>query len=855
MKLPVDALLDDIRKAVASSPAVLVRAAAGSGKTTRIPPALLELFTGSVLVLEPRRIAARYAAERVAFERGERCGDVVGYQVRHEERSSAATRLKFITEGLLLRFLLGNPLLEGVDCVVLDEFHERSLHTDVAFALLRRLQATERPDLRLVIMSATLDAEKLLPLLPGAPSFENDGTLYPTAVEHLPRHDERPLPALVARAVGELLDDVRTPGHILVFLPGAAEIRSAAEALRAAAEARGAALMELRSELPFEEQARVFAQSSARKVILSTNIAETSVTIDGVTAVVDSGLARIAGFAHWSGLPTLDVRPVSQASCAQRAGRAGRTAPGVVKRLFTEGDFRRRPSFEKPEIARSDLSHALLDLSLVLQKAGNAPPRIEELPWLDPPPPAAVDAAMELLQLLGAVDGERRVTSLGARMASFPLHPRLSRLVAAGETSGCGPQALLAAAIISEGMIVRRGEVAPDVAESDVGFQRELFVALEKGGRLPHRLASLVDRGKASRVARLVKALCPILGARYGESLAPLSDDALAEMVLAGFPDRVCQARPRRSGGARSLLELNLCLGGGAVLSPCSVVQSSPFLVALEADERTLGADAATAVQIRAASAVSPEHLVLGGSAFVREEAAYRWDPQGERVRASYRVMYGALVLEERTPRLDEERCREVLAAALRQSWPKPFDDDEALQAYPGRCAVARRCGAGGEFPELVGEGFDRLLLHICEGKRSFAQVRERALEEYIEELLPPALRDALARLAPSRITVGNNRRAKVHYEQGKPPWVASRLQDFFGAAETPKIGRGAVPLVVHLLAPNGQAVQVTADLPGFWERVYPSVRKELCRRYPRHFWPEDPASAAPRPPGARRRA
>jgi len=849
--LPIDSLLGEISNAVKNHRLVVVHASPGSGKTTRIPPCLLKTLEGRILVLEPRRIAARLAAERVSSERGEKCGDLVGYQVRYDDRSSPRTRLKFITEGLLMKYMVSNPLLEGVHCVILDEFHERHLHTDSALALLSRLQEKERPDLRLVIMSATLDTAGIMGRFDDTRAIECRGLLHELSIHYQDAPDNRPLHARVLRAARECFEESATMGHVLVFLPGFAEIRAAREALGALASHAGADLLELRSEMPFEEQARVFAPSAGRKIILSTNIAETSVTIEGVTAVIDSGLARIAGFAHWSGLPTLDVKAICRASCDQRAGRAGRTAPGVVKRLYTKSDYLHRKAFELPEVARCDLTQMLLDMKIILAAMGDPGANILQLPWIEPPPGPLVEQSLALLIMLGALDGRGALSARGKRLALLPLHPRLARIVLEGEKLGCGPQALLSAALLSEGMILRRTAPAPDRGESDVGRQRGIYIAVEQGKHLPGAIHEHVDRGRIAAVRRLIQAAAPSLGCTPESTGAHLPDDALSEILLAGFPDRVCQIRTARGKGPRK--ELNFCMGGGGTLSPSSVVQDSPFLIALEADEQTAGTRGAMAVQVRVASAVSPELLTLAGNDFLKVEKTYGWDREAERVRCHERLYYGELVLEERAPPPDSETCEEVLFQALKDMWPSPFQEKDSITSFQERCRVVSRAGFTVECPDLEGPDFDRLLRHVCRGKRSFSEIRSHSLEYYIEGLLSPQAKNMLARYAPSHIQIGCNRRAEIHYDRGKEPWVASRLQDFFGTVDTPRIGEGRIPLTVHLLAPNKQAVQVTSDLAGFWSRMYPGVRKELSRRYPRHYWPENPMEAEPRLPGRRK--
>src|SRR5512145_1205510 len=444
--LPIDPLLPEIVAALRAAPSLVIEAPPGAGKTTRVPAALLAgrvVGDKEIVVLEPRRLAARLAARRVADELGEKAGETAGYQVRFEDVTSPRTRIRFVTEGLLTRQLLSAPTLPSVGAVLLDEFHERHLQGDLALALLRRLQRTGRPDLRLVAMSATLDAAPVAAYL-GAPSLRSEGRRFEVAVEHLSPEEaarDARLDDLVARAVRRLHRE-GTDGDVLVFLPGAAEIRRSREALADWAERAGVDLLPLHGDLPPEEQDRAVAPGPRRKVILSTNVAETSVTIEGVVAVVDSGLARVASHSPWSGLPRLEVRKVSRASAAQRAGRAGRTRPGRALRLYTRHDHDSRPEFDLPEVAREDLCEPFLALAAL--------GALEGFPWFEPPPPAAAAAARALLERLGAVDARGTVTDLGRRMLRFPLHPRLGRLVCEAEARGAGEAGALLAAILGE---------------------------------------------------------------------------------------------------------------------------------------------------------------------------------------------------------------------------------------------------------------------------------------------------------------------------------------------------------------------------------------------------------------------
>lgn len=849
--LPVDAVLAQVVQEVRERNTVIIEAAPGAGKTTRVPPALLDVLAGEILVLEPRRLAARLSAERVAWEREERCGETVGYQIRYEKVSGPRTRIRYITEGLFLRLFLSDPSLSKIGCVVLDEFHERHVHTDVALGLARSVQERTRGraggDLRIVVMSATLNTALLRQAIPDAGLVTSEGRVFPVDIEYLGQEPTRPVEILVEDAVGALLEDSRCPGHILVFLAGIAEIRRAAAQLGDLARKKGAQLLELRADLPLAEQQRVFDASPQRKIILATNVAETSVTIDGVTGVVDTGLAKIAGHAAWSGMPTLELRKTSQASANQRAGRAGRTAPGVCKRLFTKFDFGLRPAFEKPEIQRLDLTQVVLEL----KAAG-----VEDatFPWLERPEASAVAACEELLRWLGACDAAGQLTKRGRELVEYPLHPRLSRILVEAKERGCFGALVGCVALLSEGMIFRRNADAPDDAHSDVAYQRAAL--LGKLGKSGQRGGSsgvadaLIDPAAVRRVENLARQLCQSGGVPFEALFESVSDDDLDACLLSGFPDRVCKVRESTRAattkGTNDKLELALCLGGQATLARTSVARNASLLLALDAEE---GKGQAPTL-VRVASAVEPELLLLSESPLLSTRDEANWDAAGQRVRVSRRTYYGQIVLEE-VFRSAPETEQEFLQKKLRADWPLPFGADEAktLEYLNVRLALLNDAGVKVEVPNFSkGEDFDFLLMHICDGKRSYGEMAQRELWDYVADLCSHEALRALEDFAPEKITIGAGRKVKVHYEPGKPPWVASRLQDFFGTVQTPRIARGRIPVVTHLLAPNGQSVQVTQDLAGFWDRAYQEVRRELSRRYPRHSWPEDPRTAEPPP-------
>ena len=740
MKLPIDALLPRI---VDTPGNLVIEAPPGAGKTTRVPPALLAREQGEILVLEPRRLAARLAARRVASELGERVGETVGYQVRFEDVSGPRTRLRFLTEGVLTRRLLSDPTLTGVGTVILDEFHERHLDTDLALALLRRL-----PNKRLIVMSATLDTGPVAEYLGVCPVLRSEGKLYDLAIEYTP-HSPAPLEQQVAAALERLLQGGLT-GDILVFLPGAAEIRRAARVIEPLASRLGLLVLPLHGDLSPADQDRAVSPADRSKVILSTNVAESSVTIEGVTAVIDSGLARVAADSPWTGLPSVEVRRISQASATQRAGRAGRTAPGRVIRLYSAEDFHRRPAADVPEILRRELSHLVLQLRAM---------GIAELQWLDKPPESAFTAANALLDRLGVTP----------EMAELPLPPRLAKLVLEAKRRGVPEKGCAVAAVLSAGE--RGSSDLLTLTESDWQPQtHRIFTQLRK------------------RIS--------------GPDARNSGDTAILQSILAAFPDRV--ARHRRDG------ELLLSGGGSARFPNCRW----EFLVAIDIEERREHG----VPLVRLAAPIEPEWLLERAS----ERISLEWNRTAERVEQVTALVYDQLVIEEsRAPATPGDDASRLLAQKALEAGVGRFADSEAVEQLRSRAAF------GGITIDV-----DAALVARCQGRTAFAQLEAA-------DILAAIRPSRISQAAPERMKLPGGREVQVHYEPGKPPWIESRLQDFFGMRESPRIG--GAPVVVHLLAPNHRPVQVTSDLAGFWERLYPQVRKELSRRYPKHRWPEKP--------------
>ena len=765
--LPVDAILPELLASLARTPNLVLEAPPGAGKTTRVPPAVLSLFAGGVIVLEPRRIAARMAARRVASELSEEVGDTVGYQVRFEEKTSARTRLRFVTEGILTRRLITDLALQGIDAVILDEFHERHLDSDLALALLKRLQQT-RPELRILVMSATLEAAPIARFLGDCPVLRSEGRLFPLTIRHTPYSPE-PLPVQLRKAADLLLKQQQT-GSILAFLPGIAEIRQAMRECEPLARLAGIVVLPLHGDLTPAEQDRAVLPSAERKLILATNVAESSVTVEGVTAVIDSGLARIATYSPWTGLPTLHIGRVSKASATQRAGRAGRTAPGQVIRLYPEEDFALRPEHDSPEILRSDLSQLLLSLRTMKI------PHLADLDWLDTPPAEALQAAEALLDQLGA-NG-----AMAERMNRYPLPPRLSRIVVESIQRGVGEDGCRVAAMLS------LGERSPS---------NDLLEALDH----PPSPRELQHTRQLLRIARSPKQV-------------KHDDEALLLSVLTGFPDRVAK---RRTGN-------QVALASGVAAEVSGAAPAYEFLLAVDAEDRTENA----LPLIRMTASIEPEWLLDLFPDRVHEDSTTVWNRSNERVEQVNALLYDKLVLEESRGPAPDEAAANLLTQKALETGIEQFVDKESLDTLAARLSFA-----GFHPPDLA-----QALQQLCQGLHSFKDLREAApgFFPYLEQQYNARL---LNELAPLNLTLAAGRKTKIHYEEGRPPWISSRLQDFFGMTKTPTIGPAHTPVVIHLLAPNHRAVQTTTDLAGFWERLYPQVRKELMRRYPRHSWPE----------------
>jgi ATP-dependent helicase HrpB len=862
--LPVDQIIPQIIETLKSESNLVVQAPPGSGKTTRIPRAILDAgVTGGreVLVLEPRRLAARMAARRVADEHGEMLGGTVGYQVRFDEVSGPETRLRFLTEGVLTRRLLSDTNLSSVGAVVLDEFHERHLQADLAIALLRRLQQGSRPDLRIVVMSATLQAEKISNFLGGCKVLHAEGQRFEVTTEHQLRQDDSPLSMQVAGAVRRLVNE-GLAGDVLVFLPGAAEIRRSIASCAAVAAESDLTVVALHGEMSADEQDRAVRPGPKRKIILSTNVAESSITVEGVAAVIDSGLARIAGHSPWSGLPVLNVGRISKASAIQRAGRAGRIRAGRCLRLYTMQDFGARPDHDAPEIMRVDLAEPVLELH------GSGIRDLNSFEWFEQPPATAVLAGEDLLKDLGALhtggdtagDTAGAITKVGTRMLRLPVHPRLSRLLVEAEMKGVGADGCLIAALISERDIrlsesfetARSHSVQParQHGSTDLLQLVDLFKKAEGANFSASRVRALgLDVGRVKTVDRVRSQLTRLVGARNGTTgpLSPAQEEALSIAVLTGYPDRVAQRRSSDEVRRNGEVELLLSGGGSARLAGSSGIADAALLVAVQAEETAIpGRSSRGGVHVKLASAIEPEWLLELYPNKISESTTAFWNRESCRVEVVERILYGNLVLDEvRKSNVRNEQTARMLADVAREAGLNSVGSGEEIDQLLLRLEFMRRTFPENDFPSIGATEVEECFNILCKDRLSFAELRSAIeggeLRQCIHRMMSTEQLRLLEKMAPARIQLGARRALRVNYVAGQTPWIASRIQDFFGMSESPTVGGGRVPLVLHLLAPNQRPVQITTDLKGFWQRHYPQVRRELGRRYPRHSWPENP--------------
>jgi len=854
-RLPIDDQLEAIRVALSPGATVVLQAPPGAGKTTRVPLNLLAAFGAEerILLIEPRRLATRAAAERLAAGLGEAVGEQVGYSVRLERRNSPRTRLEVLTGGLFLRRLQADPALEGVACVIFDEFHERGAEADLALALVRQARSLLRPELRLLVMSATLDLEPLAAGLDGATVITSRGRSFPVAVDHQrPRERER-LEQQVVRALESHWLEERDPGEtVLVFLPGQREIGDAQRAIEATAWGRAVACTPLHGQLSLADQGEAIgpARTAAGKVVLATSIAESSLTIAGVTLVIDAGLSRRNRFDPATGLDRLVTLPASLASAEQRRGRAGRLGPGRCLRLWAPGEEQRRADFDPPELLVCD------PLPIVLQLAEWGDALGEELSWIDPPPAAALQEARERLEQFGALDGGGRITAAGRAMAGLGLSPRLAHMLLRAQACGCLELGCELAVLLSERdplnareagsdllhrldwLRARPGEAADRQAHGRA-FQRRELQKLQ--AELKRQVLAASRREGASEARDTAPTPPPGITANSAkptgdEGFSAASEEAMAARLLGwAYPERIALSRGR--GDGRFLMRS----GRGAVLHPDDSLADTAALAIATADGE--GAEARVRLAVRLERADLEELAAAQG----QESLEARWDPQAERVRCERSLRLGALVLA-RTP-WPEARGEEVQAAmadGLRQLGLAALPWCPRSRSLQQRLGLAHRW-LGPPWPDRRLERLEddpaAWLGERLAGLRSRQDLRQLDLIEALWGELHWAERQQLERWFPETIAVPSGRRVALDYV-GEEPVLAVKLQEMFGATVSPTLLDGRLPVTVQLLSPAGRPAARTRDLAGFWSSGYAEVRRELRGRYPKHPWPEDPRQA-----------
>jgi ATP-dependent helicase HrpB len=830
--LPIDAVLAPIRAALAQQRNLVLQAPPGAGKSTRVPLELLEeewVGRRRIIMLEPRRLATRAVAQRMATTLGESVGRTVGYRMRLDTRVSAATRIEVVTEGVLATLLQQDPALEDVACVIFDEFHERSLQADLGLALCLDVQANLHEDLRILVMSATLEAEPVGRLLGDAAIVRATGRSHPVEVQHAAarRNQGREGPSLARDVVGAVRRTLEREGDVLVFLPGAAEIRRADEALREAALASNLLIAPLYGDLAAADQERALepAPRGMRKVVLATNIAETSLTIEGVRSVVDSGLERRARFDPVSGMSRLETRRISRASAEQRAGRAGRLAPGLCLRLWSESEQRSLEEHAPAEILEADLA------PLALELAGWNLQDATRLAWLDPPPAAAMAQARELLGRLAALESSGRITAHGRAMLQLRMHPRLAHMLLRARELDRVPLACDLAALLGERDIVR---LPAGERDSDLRVRLDAVRGLSLDGQG-------TDRAGRERVRRSAGQYRRQMGVA-NEPARNYADDDVGILLAFAYPDRIASARPERSG--RYLLSN----GRGAAFSGPQALARAEFLVVAELDAGEREA------RIHLAAPLSRDALERHFASEITSQERVYWEPRERAVVASHERRLGALTLENRALAKPDpqavttamlEGIRALSIAAL--PWDRDTREWQARVMFVRALPAERDAGWPDVSDAALATSLESWLGSWLAGMSRADHLARLDLRGALQALLDWKLRQRLDALAPMHLEVPSGSRIRLDYQAGDIPALAVRLQEVFGWGETPRIGGGAVAVLLKLLSPAQRPVQVTRDLASFWRGGYQEVRKELKGRYPKHYWPEDPLQAQAR--------
>jgi ATP-dependent helicase HrpB len=834
--LPIYDLDEEIIRVLREGGRLILQAPTGSGKSTQVPQILLDggaLGAGRCMILQPRRLATRMLAKRVAEERGAQLGVEIGYQIRLDNVSSAQTRILFVTEGILLRRMLANPSLEGVSALIFDEFHERHLYSDISLARALDLQESLRPDLKIIVMSATLDGAQIERHLAPCQTLSSEGRTFPVEIEYL-RHEPREDPPweLAADAVAENFD--RTGGDVLVFMPGAYEIQRTIREMSHRAPS-GCLILPLHGELPASEQDKAVARTGKRKIIVSTNVAETSLTIDGVTMVVDAGFARVARYDPHRGINTLLIEKISRASADQRAGRAGRTAPGLCLRLWTQRDHTLRAAAELPEIKRLDLAETVLSL-----KAAGVRD-LASFRWMDRPDEKSLARAEQLLADLGALDHAGEITPTGRRMLSFPVHPRYARMFLAAKEFDCARAAALIAALTQSRNLLLRAERRVEEERAEIfgqGISDFLILirAFSYAQRHDFRIDALRPLAIHAEAARQVKKLFEqFLEIARDEGLdtdaGAAKDETIARCVLAGFADQVAR---RRSGGT---LVCDIVHGRRGQLARSSVAQDSRLIVAAEINEIE-GRSGDAQVVLSLATQIEESWLREMFPDDFEERTAHHFDASQKRVVVRREKIFRDLVIESQDrdaePSAEASAC---LARAVTNGELTLSQWNDSVEQW-----IARVNFLAGALPEhhipKIGPSEREYVVHLaCKDATNYREIKDRPILNLVGSILTPAQQQLVEKHAPERLELPSGHRAKITYAQDSSPVLSARIQDLYGVTDDLKIAAGRVPLIIHVLAPNHRPVQVTNSLKTFWVESYPKLKQQLQRQYPKHEW------------------
>jgi ATP-dependent helicase HrpB len=838
--LPIYDIENDLVARLKASRRLILQAPTGSGKSTQVPQILLKhglLGDGQVVILQPRRLAARLLASRVANELGVALGQEVGYQIRFDNATTSTTRIKFETEGILLRRMLDDSGLRGIQALIFDEFHERHLYGDITLARALDIQETERPDLLIIVMSATLDAGALEKYLGPCSLLTSQGRTFPVDIHYLPKRlGLNPPPVWEVAADAFAKAAPANEGDVLVFMPGGYEINRTIEAIRSRPQSKGYLLLPLYGELANRDQDAAVARYDKRKVVVATNVAETSITIDGIRLVIDGGLARVARYDPNRGINTLLIEKISRASAEQRAGRAGRTAPGECIRLWAEPEQAERPAQDLPEVKRLDLSEVVL----TLKAAG-----VEDLRkfrWFEAPSEPALAHAEELLRDLGALEGAA-ITSLGRRMVAFPVHPRYARMLLAAQEYGCVYHACLVAALTQgRDLLLRNPSKEVSAAREDRlriapssdfwTLMNAWLFAAENDFNLDTMRALGIHGVTARQVAPLLAQFVRI-ARDQGLDAAPrdLIPESLQKCILIGFSDRVA----RRLDDSTLRCELVHARRGS--LARESVVRESPLLVAAEVQELG-GRQGEVNTQLSLATAIELDWLREIFPQDVRSDVHVEFDSTTRRVRAGSVLLFRDLIVSAKPvepPPADAAAA--ILAAEVvagRLQLPKW---DHGVEQWILRLNLLAQWCPDLQLPPIQAEDRRHIIEQLCLGAAGYKDIKDRDVKPAVTSWLSSNQRGLLDKYAPERVTLPNGRTPKVTYEPNAAPYISLRIQELFGITQTPSIAMSRVPLNVHILAPSMRPVQVTSDLANFWREHYPRIKSELQRKYPKHEW------------------